>query len=217
VTSCSARASASSGVRSTNQLPTNAPARHATPTSSVTSRRRATSSRAKNSPSIRAPIVGPVAVEAGGDVFYSTAQALYRLPAGRAGTPERLAVDTTLDSPHGLAVAPDGALLLADTNNGRILRIDPLGGQVTTFATLGHPRGIAVAGGGTVYVAAADEHRVVRLTRTGQRLGAVGSRFNDPYALALARDGTVYALEAGALGFIRRIGSDGASSIVRGR
>ena len=152
--------------------------------------------------------IGPVAVAAGGDVFYSTARALYRV-----GTPQRLAAD--LNSPHGLALARDGAVLVSDTENGRILRVDPVSGQATTFATLGHPRGIDVAEDGTVYVVAADEHRVVRFSADGGRLGTIGPRFNDPYALALAPGGTVYAIEAGPQGFIRRIDPDGRSSVVR--
>jgi streptogramin lyase len=161
--------------------------------------------------------IGPVAVTPGGDVFYSTAHALYRLPGGRAGTPQRIAPDVSLDSPHGIVIASDGAVLVSDTNNGRILRIDGADSQVTTFATIGHPRGIDVARDGTVYVAAADEHRIVRLSASGQRLDAVGPRFHDPYALALASDGIAYAIEAGPVGFIRRIGPDGKSSVVAGR
>jgi streptogramin lyase len=151
--------------------------------------------------------IGPVAVAAGGDVFYSTARALYRV-----GSPQPLAAD--LNSPHGLALARDGAVFVSDTENGRILRVEPVSGQVTTFATLGHPRGIDVADDGTVYVVAADEHRVVRYSADGGRLGPVGPRFNDPYALALAPGRTAYAIEAGPQGFIRRIDHAGRSSIV---
>ena len=158
--------------------------------------------------------IGPIAVTPAGDVFYSTARAIYRLAEGAAGTPEPIAAGTTLDSPHGMAVAPDGTLLVSDTNDGRILRIDPAGGAVTTFATIAHPRGIDVAGDGTVYVAAADERSVVRFSPSGQRLGVVGPQFNDPYALALAPDGTLYAVEPGPAGFIRRIAPDGTSSVV---
>lgn len=161
--------------------------------------------------------IGPVAVAAGGDVFYATARALYRVPQGGPATPQRLAGDTTFDSPHGIAIAADGAVLVSDTNNSRILRIDLSGGPVTTFAALGHPRGIDVGRDGTVYVAGADERRVVHLSASGQRLGVVGPAFRDPYALALAPDGSVYALEAGSQGVIRRIGPDGASSVVTAR
>jgi sugar lactone lactonase YvrE len=161
--------------------------------------------------------IGPIAAAPAGDVFFATALAIYRLPGGTAGTPQPVAASTTLDSPHGLAVEPAGTLLLSDTNDGRILRIDSVKGTVTTFATIAHPRGIDVAADGTVYVAAADEHRIVRFDSSGQRLGVFGPALGDPYAIALAGDGTLYAVEPGATGFIRRIARDGASSVVTAR
>lgn len=154
--------------------------------------------------------VGPVAVAPNGDVFFSTAYALYRLPQGQAGTPERLAPGTVLDSPHGLAIGSDGGVLVADTNNNRILRVDSASGAVTTFAELGHPRGIDVAADGSVYTVAADEHRVVHLSPTGSRLSVVGPSFRDPYALAVAPDGSVYAIDIG-LNLIRRIATGGVT------
>jgi serine/threonine-protein kinase len=149
--------------------------------------------------------VGPIAVAPNGDVFCATAFALYRLRQGQPGTPERLAAATAFSSPHGLTIASDGAVLVADTNNNRILRVDPATGAVTTFAELGHPRGIDVAADGSVYVSAADEGRVVHLSANGNRIAAVGPLFADPYALAVDRDGSVYAIDAGPRGVVRRI------------
>lgn len=146
--------------------------------------------------------VGPVAVAPDGDVFYATVSAVYRLAHG-AGPPERLAPGTTFVGSHGLAVAGDGSLLASDTDENVIKRIDEAG-PVTTFAVIGHPRGIAVAPDGSVYVAAADEHRIVHLGPSGRRLGVVGPRFDDVYALTVAPDGTVYAIDIGA-GVIRRL------------
>ena len=95
-------------------------------------------------------------------------------------------------------------MLVADTNNNRILRVDPATGAVTPFAGLGHPRGIDVAADGSVFVAAADEGRVVHLSAAGSRIAAVGPLFADPYALAVGRDGSVYAIDAGPR-VVRRI------------
>ena len=158
--------------------------------------------------------IGPIAVAPSGDVFYATAQAIYRLSGGVAGTPKQIAPGTTIDSPHGLTVEPTGTLLLSDTNDGRILRIDAAKGAVTTFATIASPRGIDVATDGTVYVAAADEHRIVRFDSSGQRLGVVGPALGDPYAIAVAGYGTIYAPEPGPNGVIHRIAPDGMSSVV---
>jgi streptogramin lyase len=146
--------------------------------------------------------IGPVAVAPNGDVVYSTASAVYRLPHG-AGPPQQLAAGTQLASPHGIAVAADGSVLLADTGDDLVRRIDGAG-AVKAFTSIGNPRGIAVAPDGSVYVASADEHRVVHLGVSGQRLGVVGPQLDDAYAVAVARGGTVYADDIGA-GLIRRI------------
>ncbi|HJQ50157.1 MAG TPA: hypothetical protein VJ838_06580 [Gaiellaceae bacterium] len=156
--------------------------------------------------------VGPVAVTPTGDLIYATASALYRLPGGKPGTPERLAAGTTLAGSHGIAVTSGGVLLVSDTSNNRILRVD--GDTVTSFAMLGGPRGIDVAPDGTVYVAAGDAHRIVHYSAVGERLGVVGPRFADAYALSVAADGTVYAVDLGGRGIIRRIASDGTASVV---
>jgi hypothetical protein len=68
-----------------------------------------------------------------------------------------------------------------------------------------------------VYVAAADAHRIAHYSSTGRRLGLVGPRFADPYALSVAKDGTVYALDLGVTGIIRRVAPDGAASVVARR
>jgi DNA-binding beta-propeller fold protein YncE len=159
--------------------------------------------------------VGPVAVTPAGDLVYATADALYLLPGGEPGTPQRLAAGTSLAGPHGIAVALDGALLVTDTNDDRILRIN--GDNVTTFAALGGPRGIDVAPDGSVYVADGADHRIVHYSASGARLGFVGPRFSDAYALTVVADGTVYAVDLGGLGIIRRIAPDGSASVVRAR
>jgi streptogramin lyase len=155
--------------------------------------------------------VGPVVATPNGDVVYSTVSAVYRLAQG-AGAPELLAPGVPFSGPHGITVAGDGSLLVSDTGNNVVRRIDPTG-SVSTFAAIGHPRGIDAASDGTVYVAAADEHRIVHFSATGTRLGTVGPRFSDTYALSVARDGTVYAIDIGA-DVIRRIAPNGTSTIV---
>jgi streptogramin lyase len=151
--------------------------------------------------------IGPVAVAANGDVFYTTQTAAFRL-----GDPKPLA--TGLDAPHGIAVATDGAVLVSDTRHDRVLRI--AGGDVSTLIAVRRPGGIDVAPDGTIDLVEAAAKRVARYSAAGKRLGNVGPRYFDPYDVQVARNGVVYVLDTAALGTIKRVGPNGDVSVVRG-
>src|SRR6185503_10673742 len=92
------------------------------------------------------------------------------------------------DSPRGIAVAPDGDVLIADTNNHRIQRYAPSGEFRLAFGRMGRgpgefnvPSGIAVDPAGHVYVSDSWNHRVLKLTPSGREI------------LAETQTGTVYA------------------------
>ncbi len=197
---------------------------------------------------------------------------------GTAGFRDGAAGKARFDSPSGLAIAPDGSLLVADTRNNRIRRVAP-DGSVSTVAGSGAiglkdgraaealfdgPTGVAVAADGTIYVTdtlnrsirsidakgkvdtlagartpvpefkdgigldarfdtpidivydakedvlyVADtyNHRIRRVSRRGVVSTVAGStrgnadgddaRFNTPYGIALAPDGTLYITDSG--------------------
>jgi hypothetical protein len=79
---------------------------------------------------------------------------------GESGTPRVTELATFVDGPcaddicgSGSTVGPDGALYVTDSTNGRIRRIDPWRGSVTTYAD-GLPLQIAgVVGGGVADIA----------------------------------------------------------------
>ena len=157
-------------------------------------------------------VVGPLAAAANGDVYFTTPTQLFRLPGGSG--PATLVTDAQFAAPHGLALAGDGTILVPDTDNDRVLRVDPATAAVTRFADVGSPRGIDVAADGTVYVIDARRGRVVRLSGSGAELGPLGPVFGIPYDLELAPDGSAYLLEAGGIGVVRRIAPDGTVTTV---
>jgi hypothetical protein len=137
--------------------------------------------------------IGPIAAAPNGDLYYSTATQIFRLPGGSgpsdhiAGTGAEggggdggPALDAQFSSPHGLAVAADGALLVSDRGNDRVRRIDPATGVITSFAQVGEPYGIDVAPDGTVFVVDGKLRRVVRLSASGAMLGPLGPAFAVP-------------------------------------
>ena len=174
--------------------------------------------------------IGPIAAAPNGDLYYSTATQVFRLPGG-SGTPVHIAgtgaeggggdggpaLDAQFSSPHGLAVAADGALLVSDRGNNRVRRIDPATGVITAFSQVGEPYGIDVTPDGTVYVIEGTTNRVVRLAPSGARLGFLGPGFSNAYDVEAGPDGVAYLLQAGSPGRIRRIASDGSVTTVSRR
>jgi sugar lactone lactonase YvrE len=174
--------------------------------------------------------IGPVTAAPGGDVYYTTSTQIFRLPGG-AGPPVRIAgsgaeggggdggpaLSAQFSAPHGLSIAGDGALLVADAGNDRIRRIDLSTGVITAFAQIGTPHGIDVAADGTVYVVDSRENRVVRLSASGARIGFVGPVFGLPYDVEATAGGVAYVLEAGPVGWLRRVAPGGSVTTVSRR
>jgi protein kinase-like protein/NHL repeat-containing protein len=102
------------------------------------------------------------------------------------------ATEARLSFPHGLAVESDDDLLIADTGNGRIRRVDARTGIITTVAGTGDsaavgdngpavaaeldaPADVAVGPDDDIYVVEADGNRVRRVDANGRITTVAGT------------------------------------------
>jgi len=161
------------------------------------------------------------------------------LAGGREpGYRDAAGTEARFDTPCGIAVAPDGALIIADTGNHRIRRLG-IDGQVTTLAGTGEaaerdgppheaafdePMALAVRDASSLYVAdgAGSSLRLctfageiaVRTLAGGFPSGLVDdvlakARLNRPAGLALLRNGTLAFADTGS-GLVRALVPAGA-------
>ena len=121
------------------------------------------------------------------------------------GGPARVAV---LRHPHDLALRIDREVIVADSHNGVLRRIDP-SGTITTFAT-GFLAPIAVKGGAgnSLYVADGGQNAVFRLSADGRSRRRV-VRANGPINLAVDDKDNVYVSEIAGARRVLRVSPSG--------
>jgi peptidylamidoglycolate lyase len=118
--------------------------------------------------------------------------------------------ESQFDNPHGLALALDGDVLVADRQNSRIQVFDRAGkfkSQWLGAKEKGRVFGVAVDGAGALYVGVrkADydppSNGILKLDREWRTLAAIGFGspggpvFNAVHDIAVAKDGTIYVAE----------------------
>ncbi len=126
-----------------------------------------------------------------------------------------------LREPHGIAIAPNGEVFVADAFeqcvivlNGEGLRLRTIGKRGAGLGDMREPRGLAI-GGGKLYVADSGNHRIDVFALDGKFERALGKRgYGDgellaPNDVAVDADGRVFVADLGNQR-IARFGKDGA-------
>jgi sugar lactone lactonase YvrE len=162
--------------------------------------------------------------------------------SGASGWKDGAAVSAYFFAPRGVAIAADGTVYVADTNNQRIRRILPTGTVTTlagsggqgfadgngTAAAFSGPFDVAIGPGGHLWVADRGNHRIRKVTPIGQVTTLAGSatagfadasgaaaKFNLPSAVAV--DASGWAVVADANNHrIRRISPQGTVTTLAG-
>jgi hypothetical protein len=160
------------------------------------------------------------------------------------GSIDGLSDDAQFSCPSGIAIAPDQAIYVADTQNSTIRKITS-DGNVTTFAGLAGsigstdgvgtnaqfnlPQGIAVDSSGFIYVADTGNSTIRKITPAGEVTTVAGiagypnpfdgigttAQFNHPQALAVDSTGQLYIADTWN-NTIRKIASDGTVTTLAG-
>jgi hypothetical protein len=142
------------------------------------------------------------------------AGAVSTVAGGRdAGFGDGPATEALFNGPVGVAVAPDGRIIVADTYNDRIRAIDP-DGTVSTIAgsgLQGHvdgtafeaqfdtPCGVAIDRAGNIYIADTGNGLIRKLDRTGTvttlDLLPIGGFLLRPIGIGISDNGALYATD----------------------
>jgi sugar lactone lactonase YvrE len=132
-----------------------------------------------------------LAAAGGGALIVTTANG--QVSRYQPGKSESEVLADGLDQIYGVAIAPSGAIVVAELGGGRVLSIKS--GNVEVLASgLRSPVGVAVGADGAVYVSEQGAGRVVKLNGSG--VESVLDGLQQPQGV-LVHDGHLYVVDAG--------------------
>jgi len=110
-----------------------------------------------------------------------------------------------LSNPMGVAICPDGRIVVADTGNDRLVYYDQFGTVLRTWGEgyLKRPCGVEVTKQGDIIVADTGNHRIVFVNRLGNRVGVLGEQgrgpamFESPHDVAVDRRNRLWVSDTG--------------------
>lgn len=118
--------------------------------------------------------------------------------------------ESVLKLPVGLAFAPDGTIVVANTARGNVCRFRRDGGLLQRMGRRGsglrllfYPHGVAVSDSGTVYVTDHGNHVIHAYDSSGELLysaggyGSAAGHFIEPHGIAIGKDGRVFVGDSG--------------------
>ena len=133
-----------------------------------------------------------LAAVGGGELLVTTANG--QVSRYRPAKSESEVLCDGLDQPYGVALAADGAVVVAELGTGRVLSVTQGNVQVLASGLLS-PVGVATTSDGAVFVSEQAAGRVVKLS--GTSVETVLDGLQQPQGI-LVRDGQLYAVDAGA-------------------
>lgn len=124
----------------------------------------------------------------------------------------------------GVALAPSGALWIADAGNRRVIRLSPEGEPEMSIegaenSPIAEPWDLAVGQDGTVYVLDTEQNAIVVLGPNGERRGviAAGAGMFRPRGIAVDRQGNLVVADTGVSRVLRLSPSGDVLSELGGR
>lgn len=124
-------------------------------------------------------------------------------------------VSGAMRAPSAVAVDPAGNLLVSDSGNDRIEKLDSTGVQLSVWGGIGAgrlraPRGLTIDGRGHIFVVDAGNSRILELSPTGRLLQTWPWKFpqSRPTMLQIDRQNRVYLLDVGHYCIYLLMGSD---------